>query len=361
MVQPLLSAAIRSGWDDALSDVLNAVRLRSFVASRGEFTARWEARIPGPDDLPARNPAKRLEALTGGFYAITGGACWLEAAGCATPLRLIAGDIVVMIRDQGHQLRDDLGSAAPPVVELKPEINAHKGMSASHGGGGAMTTFVAGGFCFEDGESSRLFASLPPYIHLPAGESGTGPWLEETLRFVGRETTHFQPGAQSLLNQLTQILFVQAVRAHVSRMPPDTGNWLSALLDPDIGHVLTQIHDRPQDPWTVASLADTVAMSRSAFAARFTALVSEPPLRYLSHFRLARAATLLGTGRVNVKQAAARVGYESEASFSKAFKKVYGLAPGAWRKEMFPKLETIEHQYATPRQPERHLEAQPCK
>jgi AraC-like DNA-binding protein len=124
---------------------------------------------------------------------------------------------------------------------------------------------------------------------------------------------------------------------------------------------LTQIHGRPQDPWTVASLADTAAMSRSAFSARFTALVGEPPLRYLSRFRLARAATLLGTGRAKIKQAAARVGYESEASFSKAFKRVYGLAPGVWRKGMFPKLETIEHQYATPRQQERHLEAQPCK
>lgn len=197
-----------------------------------------------------------------------------------------------------------------------------------------MTTFIAGGFCFEDRECNRLFSALPPFIHIPAADSGTGPWLEETLRFIAGETAKFQPGTQSLLNQISHILFVQAVRAHLAKLPASSGNWLTALLDTDIALAMSQIHSLPHEPWTVASLAATVAMSRSAFAARFTALIGEPPLRYLSHLRLARATTLLGMGRATVKQVAAAVGYESEASFSKAFKRVYGVAPGIYRKEM---------------------------
>jgi len=323
----------RPGDADALSDVLDSVRLRSLGASRHEFTAPWGIRIPGQDDAPT-DPGAPHNGTSGGFYAITSGACVLEVDNRPRPAPLREGDIVVMIQEQGHQVRDGLTSAVKPLGQLHPEQNIRTGVTVAHGGGGAMTTFIAGGFRFEDWEYNRLFCALPPFIHIPGTDSETVRWLEYTLQFVGRETTAFQPGTQSLLNKISHIVFVQAIRAHVAKLPANSNSWLTSLLDPDIGLAISTIHGRPEHPWTVASLADAVTMSRSAFSAKFTSLVGEPPLHYLSRVRLDRAATILENGRSNVKQVALCVGYESEASFSKAFKRVYGVAPGLYRKQV---------------------------
>jgi AraC-like DNA-binding protein len=277
---------------------------------------------PAPPEIP-----------NAGFYAIVDGCCWLEING-HPPLHLRAGDVVVILDEQGHQIRDDLSSLVRPIGELNPEQKMRQGSAMSYGGGGPMTRFIGGAFFFEDREYNRLFSALPPFIHLPAAESGTGSWLAQTMRFVTRETAAFHPGTQSLINHLSHVLLIQAIRTHLSRLPPGHGNWLGALLDPDIGPAITQIHASPQDHWTVASLADTVAMSRSAFATRFTALVGEPPLQYISDLRLVRATALLANGRAAIKQIANRVGYESEASFSKVFKRKYGVSPGIYRREV---------------------------
>jgi AraC-like DNA-binding protein len=336
---PLISEsrAVRCGCADALSDVLDAVRLRSHVASLNEFTAPWGVRVPGSAEEPwAESPSAwtaPLEIPNAGFYAIVDGSCWLEVNG-QPPLHLGAGDVVVILDEHGHQICDDLYSLVCPIGELNPQQKMRQGSAMRYGGGGPMTRFIGGAFFFEDREYNRLFSALPPFIHLPAVESATGSWLAQTMRFVTRETSTFHPGTQSLINHLSHVLLVQAIRTYLSKLPPGRGNWLGALLDPDIGQAITLIHASPQDHWTVASLADTVAMSRSAFAARFTALVGQPPLQYLSHLRLVRATALLGNGRAAIKQIANQVGYESEASFSKLFKRQYGVSPGIYRREI---------------------------
>jgi AraC-like DNA-binding protein len=330
---PVEMFAVRSGRADALGDVLDTVRLRSLIASRNEFSAPWGIRVPGPGERLAGPPTPD-GAFNAGFYAITEGTCWMEIKHHPAPLQLFSGDVIVVLQERGHQLRDELTSAVRSLGELQPIEQVRNGRPVRFGGGGKMTTFIAGGLFFEDREYSRLLSAMPAFVHIPGDRSHTGRWLAQSLEFVACETADFLPGTQSLLNQISHMLFVQAIRTHVASLPPGSGNWLCALLDCDIGKVMGEIHARPHEPWTVASLADLVAMSRSAFAARFTALVGEPPQHYLSRFRLARATSLLCTGRIGVKQVANRVGFESEASFSKAFKRVYGVPPGLYRREV---------------------------
>jgi AraC-like DNA-binding protein len=331
VASPARERKVRPEGIDVLSDILDAVRLRGLAAARREFTLPWNLSVPAIR-MENSKPAKSFNAVRGGFYSIIDGACWLEVNELSPPLPLVAGDIVVILREQGHRLRGDLGGSPPSEMCLKQGVGGE--MATTCGDGGSKTTFISGAFLFEDRESHRLFSALPPYIHIPAGETGTTPWLEESVRFIARETARFHPGTQSLLNQMSHILFVQAIRTHVARLPAGTGNWLAALLDPDIGQAMSHIHDRPADRWTVASLANTVAMSRSSFAARFKQLVGQSPLRYLSHFRMTRAATLLADSQATIRQVASDVGYASEASFGIAFKQLHGVAPGEYRKAM---------------------------
>jgi AraC-like DNA-binding protein len=161
-------------------------------------------------------------------------------------------------------------------------------------------------------------------------------WLETSLQFMASEMASGQPGAETVVSRLADILFVQAVRAHLAQGRAGATGWLRAIVDPRIGPALSLIHQRPEEPWTVEALASRVAMSRSAFAARFTALVEEPPLTYLTRWRMHRATRLLRTSPANVGEIAARVGYEAEAAFNKAFKRWIGVPPGAYRRAPTP-------------------------
>lgn len=156
-------------------------------------------------------------------------------------------------------------------------------------------------------------------------------WLEANLQFVASEMASGLPGAQTVVSRLADILFVQAIRAYLAESGARSKGWLRGLLDPQIGHALALMHQRPEAPWTVQSLAADVGMSRSAFAARFTDLVEESPLVYLTRWRMSRASTLL-RGTSGIAEVATKVGYDAESAFSKAFKRWMGKAPGAYRR-----------------------------
>lgn len=329
---------------DVLSEVLESIRLKSLLWGISALSAPWGFRVPAtleeipeqhrpkpPPEFPEIPEAVRRHRRPGGaFYVVTRGSCWLEVDG-EPPLPLAGGDLVVFTQRRRHQLRDALDSDVRPLWELLPFELMRKRAGIQIGGGGATTTLISGWLRFEDREN-RLLTALPPLIHVPGSEGKSQPWLDDTLRFLTHETTNYEPGAQSVINHLVQVLFIQAVRAHVSRLDAAKGNWLRAVLDPDIGQVLALIHAQPEAPWTVSSLAASVAMSRSAFAAKFTALVGEPPLAYLTSCRMQRAATMLSDGDAPVKRIATQVGYESEAAFSNAFKRSMDVSPGAYRK-----------------------------
>ncbi|MGH9317548.1 MAG: AraC family transcriptional regulator [Thermoanaerobaculia bacterium] len=307
---------------DVLTDVLEAVHLKSLFYGRLELTAPWGLRMDGGRP---------------GFYVVTRGTCWLEVENVEEPVQLAGGDFFLLLRGQAHAVKDSRETSTLPVADVLGKCSGggkgcQPGGVRHYGGGGALTTLVGGFFLFEEGEKNPLLSSLPPVIHVKGDRGTTVQWLEANLQFVASEMASGQPGALTVVSRLADILFVQAVRAHLAQSGEGAKGWLRALVDPQIGEALGLIHEKPEEPWTVESLASRVAMSRSAFAARFAHLVEEPPLTYLTRWRMQRATRLLRTGQASVGEIARRVGYDAEAAFSKAFKRSIGVAPGAYRR-----------------------------
>jgi AraC-like DNA-binding protein len=307
---------------DVLTDALEAIHLKSVIHGRMELTAPWGFRVDGGRP---------------GFFVVTRGTCWLAVEG-GEKHQLAGGDYVLLPRGHAHVLMDHPATPPRPVAEVfdkggeKGGKGCQPGGIVHYGGGGALTTVVGGSFLFEDGEKSPLVASLPPVVHVK-GDRGTAvQWLETSLQFVASEMAAGQPGAETVVSRLADILFVQAVRAHVLQSGDDAKGWLRALVDPQIGAALSLIHERPDEAWTVQSLAARVAMSRSAFAVRFARLVDEPPLTYVTRWRMDKASRLLRTSHASIGEIAGRVGYDAEAAFSKAFKRWMGVPPGAYRR-----------------------------
>ncbi len=304
---------------DVLTDVLQTVRVRAACYGRLEFGSPWGLRVNAGDDAM--------------FHVILRGNCWLEVDGTDSPIALTTGDLVSLPHGHAHVLRDESGSHVQSIedVGLCEPCSGH-GSILPMGGPGAKTVLVSGRFSFEDRRNNPLLSVLPPVISL-LGESGRAvPWLEHTLKFIACEAASGRPGAQTVISRLADVLFIQIVRGHLAQLSEDAPGWLGALSEPQIGAALSLVHRDPGHNWTVASLAGKVGMSRSAFASRFTRLVGEPPLQYVTRWRMQKAAALLREGRATLAEIADEVGYESEAAFSKAFKRAVGTAPGAYRR-----------------------------
>jgi len=307
---------------DVLTDVLESIRVRSFISGRLELSAPWGV---------------RKDSGHPGFFVVTRGSCWLDVDGGPTRVQLSGGDFVLLPKAQGHSLRDALDTPVRSMMDVLRDCPMRKGCQPGgvfqYGGGGAVTTVVGGRFEIENADNNPLLASLPPIIHIEGDGGSPVQWLETTLQFVAAEMAAGQPGTSTIVSRLADILFVQAIRAHLTRCQSRGNGWLRALVDPQVGQALALIHEQPDAAWTVESLAARVAMSRSAFAARFAHLVEEPPLTYLTRWRMIKAAGLLRTGTASIGEIAARVGYDAEAAFSKAFKRWNGVAPGAYRRQ----------------------------
>ncbi len=312
---------------DVLSDVLNTVRLRSAVQFCTELTAPWGLRVPAQNDQAV-------------FYVVARGSCYLEVEGHKALVSLVGGDLVMLLHGNAHVLRDHPDSSAVPLARLAKKCDRHDACrSFQHGGGGSLTALVAGSFLFANPASKSFLTTLPPLIHIHGDRGQLVPWLETTLKWMAAETTSNSPGAQIMASRLTDMLFIQILRAHIAEHAgkenagEEKAGWLRALADAHIGKAFELIHEQPDHPWTVAELAARVNMSRTAFSLRFAHLAGLPPLAYVTKWRMLRAGDLLHQGAATISEIAAAVGYESEASFSKAFKREMGVAPGAYRRE----------------------------
>jgi AraC-like DNA-binding protein len=326
---------------DPLTLVLEGIRLRCMMPGVSEMTAPWAVTFGG---MSPRQMREHLESLgivpppwdpptvRGTLLAVIRGNCWLKVPEHKICLPLVGGDLVLFTRPGPHTLCDDPKTPAKNIIDLVRREHLERRVGITHGGGGASTTFLNGAFFFEDEEDNPLLSILPPVIHVRGEQGRAVPWLEDTIRFLNHELASPRPGAQSVINHLAHILFIQAVRAHFTKMGPDvSANWFTALQDPEIGPALGLMHLRTEEPWTVASLADHTAMSRSAFAARFMAVVGQPPLKYLTDCRMRKARDLLRSGKLGLKSISAKVGYTTESAFSNAFKRYTGSSPGAFR------------------------------
>jgi AraC-like DNA-binding protein len=313
---------------DVLTDVLRTVRLRSHVYGRIELTAPWGLRF-GAGEAPV-------------FHIVSRGSCWLELEGAGDggdgrtgegdhAVPLAGGDFVFLPQGHPHALRDALKTPALPVEELVPCTKESAGTVHRLGGGGAPATLVSGCFLFEQEGKNPLIDCLPPMIHVKSDGGPAVRWLEATLQFMSAETASRQPGTTTVVSRLADILFVQALRTHIANGCPESGGWLRALTDPQIGTALRLMHERPQEAWTVERLAEEVAMSRSAFAARFKVQVGDGPLGYLTHWRMQKAAQMLQDSHETLGAVARAVGYETDAAFGKSFRRHIGITPGEYR------------------------------
>ncbi|MDC0749583.1 AraC family transcriptional regulator [Polyangium mundeleinium] len=303
---------------DVLADVLRGLHLRTKVYGRLEMRAPWGMRVEKPG-----------HAL---FYAVSRGSCLLEVDGARIPLS--GGDFVFLLGRSTHVLRDAPGTRPLPVAEIYAIRGGRCGGLVHHGGAGAPTTLVSGCFLFEGTSLDPLIASLPPLIHVRGDGGIAARWLESTLQFVASEMEAEQPGYETVASRLSEVLFVQALRTHVASLPVEQASWLRALTDAQIGVVLQRLHENPEKPWTVESLAHLASMSRSVFAARFKAVVGEGPLTYLARWRMHRATQLMAGGAASTTAIAQAVGYETDSAFVKAFKRHLGETPGAFRRRL---------------------------
>jgi AraC-like DNA-binding protein len=303
---------------DVLTDVLKNLKLRGRVFCCSELSAPWAMSLPTSDYAH--------------FHVIERGGAWLRMANEKHAHPLASGDLVIIPHGRGHVLSDQPDTKPVPLRQLiKGRTDSCNLMQ--HGGGGAQTLMTCGSFQFESAGPNPLLAVLPPLIHLHGNGGRSVEWLEATLRMLADEARQPRAGAETLIARLLDIIFVQALRVWVESQPLTQGGWLGALRDQQIGTALSLIHREPHRSWSVQALASEVAMSRSPFAARFTEMVGEPPLTYLTSWRMHLAETMLIREGLNVGEVARKIGYESEAAFSKAFKRYFGQSPLTHRRQ----------------------------
>ena len=195
--------------------------------------------------------------------------------------------------------------------------------------GGASTTLICGAVRFDHPIARNLVAILPALLDIQASDEPRASWMQAVFGLMAAEARAFRPGGEAVITRLADVLVIQALRAWIETAPAARTGWLGALQDPQIGRALALIHRDPARPWTLASLAHELAMSRSAFAARFTQLVDEPAMGYLTRWRMQLAQHALETEATTVAELAGRLGYQSEAAFARAFKRLTGVPPGA--------------------------------
>ncbi len=313
---------------DALSEVLRAVRLTGGVFLDAEFTAPWcvQAQI-GPEECRAFSISS--ERVIAAHYVFEGELS--VAVDGEPPLTLGPGDLVLLARNDPHRLGSDL--ALPAVLpDALIEPAADGGLATlRHGGGGARTRIVCG--YLASAVHNPLSASLPRMLRLRSIEGSQRDWVESSFRFAAAELAAGRPGSDMVLAKLSELLFLEAVRACIAALPADRTGWLAGLRDPHVGRALALLHERVGHPWTVDELARAIGASRSVLGERFAALLGEPPMRYLTRWRLQLAAQRLLECHDSLARIAADVGYDSEAAFNRAFKRELGIPPATWRKQ----------------------------
>ncbi|MBW4694251.1 MAG: AraC family transcriptional regulator [Lyngbya sp. HA4199-MV5] len=257
------------------------------------------------------------------FHIVVQGQCWLQVEGWKQAIALSAGDLILLSNAPTHAFRDTLTSPVVSVEHLQKPPLANGFKAVQYGGASPeiYSVIVSSGMQFCEAIHNPLLAALPLLIHIPGKAGRLMPWLRTNLESLECEVVADLPGRQTVLTRLAEILFVQAVRVYLSQLPEQQGGWLRALIEPGISTALGFMHRHPEQPWTVAALAQHASMSRSSFAARFTQLVGVPPLKYLTQRRMAIASTLLQEEHWTLQEIALRVGYDSEVAFSQAFKR----------------------------------------
>jgi AraC-like DNA-binding protein len=322
---------------DPITDLFLTMQVAGVVHARLEATAPWGLRRDGnADETAEHSPPGRSPLELAHFGMLLRGNCWLSVDGIPDSLPLAGGDCFLLAPGSAYTLRDNVGTSPRSFCEVAPRDGSQV---IRYGGGGSPTTIVSGWFQFDPASVRTLTRLLPPLI-LVRADQARGLALHTTINMIASELAEPAPGGDLVVRRLADVLFVQCIRAHfASQSEKCNSGLLHAIFDPQIGVALMSMHEKVDFAWTVESLAAACGMSRSAFALRFKHLVRETPLEYLTNWRMEKAGAFLRRGDKKLFEVARAVGYDSDAAFSKAFRRVTGVAPRAYGRSARQKFD----------------------
>jgi AraC-like DNA-binding protein len=330
---------------DTLSDLLRTVRLRSALFFDLACAGKWLAAAPGSGDIAAMVMPEVDQVID--FHVVTQGECWIAVEG-EPPLRLRKGDIVILPQGDPHVVSSAAGMGATATADWAHEMKVHnrpfrvaqQGLATMPGppscGGEpgkdyqVETSLVCGFIGCDRRPFNPLLATLPRLLHLPATDGNH--WGAQFAQVAAAETGSLRPGSEALLERMSEMMFVDAIRRHIELMPEPSTGWLAGLRDRHVGRALALLHEAPAADWTIDAIGNQVGLSRSALHERFVELIGLPPMQYLAQWRMQLASRMLRESQASVLSIALRVGYESEAAFGRAFKRMVGMPPAAWRR-----------------------------
>ena len=302
---------------DVLADVLQVSRVRGALLATVKAHEPWGLELR---DTPGA-----------AFHAVTSGTCWLRAG--EHRLRLMPGDVILLPTGSHHVLASDPHGPTRAFDRVSKERALNDQGELVLPGPGSATGFLCAAYDYDHEVAHPLLSLLPGVLHLPADQPGDSSPVQATLRLIRGELGPNNPGSAAVLDRLIDVLFVQVLRAWLESEEPSEGaSWLRALHDPEIASAIALLHEQPERSWTIEALAGEVNLSRATLARRFTESVGEPPLSYLTRWRMDLAARRLRDTREPVGAIAGRVGYSSEYAFSRAFRRARGEPPGRYRR-----------------------------
>jgi AraC-like DNA-binding protein len=303
--------------NDPLGEALHLLKLNGAFYCRSELSAPWGVELPPFEGRMM-------------FHVVTSGQCWLQVAN-EKPQRLEAGSLALIPHGEGHTARSDPQGETQPLFDIPAERVSERYETLQYGGGGESTHITCGVVGFDHIAGQQLLSQLPRLLLIDTRKEESG-WLNSTMQFIAREARSLRPGGETVITHLADILIIQAIRSWLDSPAATHTGWLAALRDRSIGRALTAIHREPHRSWSVESLARTAGLSRSGFSARFSQLVGESALRYLTRWRMQLARAELIESRTPLASVSQRVGYQSEAAFCRAFKREFGYSPGYLRR-----------------------------
>jgi AraC-like DNA-binding protein len=324
---------------DTLSDVLRSVRLHGALYFHVSGSRDWAAEAPPSREIAAAVMPGAEHVME--FHVVLSGACWAAAVG-EEPVHLAAGDLVIFPHGDPHVVSSAPGMRAPPNAQgyferqqqprpFALHLDAREVETGTAPANSSKTVLVCGFLGFDLRPFNPLIAALPRLMHLPSSDGQD--WAVQCMRQAAAESTGRRPGGDAMLERLSEMMFIDAVRRYLGALPEGSPGWLAGLRDRFVGRALTLLHAAPEEPWTVEELGRRVGLSRSALHERFASLIGQPPMQYLANWRIQAGATLLRDTASTVAAVAQQVGYESEAAFARAFKRLVGQPPAIWRRK----------------------------
>ena len=313
---------------DVLSEVLKVVKLQGALFYNGEFSAPWSVRTASSRAL-ARHFVPGAEHVIV-YHLLTEGRASIRLES-GERMALDAGDLVMVPHGDPHVMENGPPTPTLDDSEQLAKLFAHGLKLLRFGGGGEVTRFICGYMACEPRLSQVFLSGLPPVFKVSIRNDASGRWLENSIRFSVDQAGSSRAGGDAVLAKLSEVLFVETLRAYITDLPAEQTGWLAGARDPEVGKTLALMHRNPAHPWTIASLAREAGVSRSVLAERFRHFLNEPPMAYLTRWRLQLGGQMLASTSYSVAQIASEVGYESEAAFNRAFKRQFEVPPARFR------------------------------